>query len=599
MAAQQKSSPHTTDLSHPVDKNGWTVIKEGKAEVLFPSLNDVFYNPVQEFNRDISVSVIQQFATNYLNEAQNVKPAVRVSEDAVPPTEVKRGIRILEALSASGLRSIRYAKEIMGVSEIVANDWSFQAVDNIRRNVQHNGVGDIVKPCHGDAAMVMYENRCKSKSSASKGFDVIDIDPYGSPTPFLDAALQSVRDGGLLLVTCTDMAVLCGNSPETCYTKYGSIALKSKFCHEQALRIVLQCLEAHANRYGRYIVPQLSLSIDFYCRVFVRVFTSQARTKLTTSKLGHVYQCTGCKSFSFQPLGKVMRKTPESENVVYKLGTGPPVGRTCEFCAQAHHVGGPLWLGPLHDATFVTDLLSSIEAEAAEQVDDAAVDDDARASGGGGGLGGARGDGGSGREPTTTFATIDRMKGILTVVSEELQDIPLYYTQDHLCSTLRLGSGKLVDFRSALLHGGFRVSLSHCHKLAIKTDAPNQFIWDMMRAWEKTSPANRCKIPDGSPAAAILAGTPRHEDISFLLHPDANPESRERGLKRFQVNPEKNWGPKMRSRANLLREQVEEDGKRARNQGKKKRKKKHDADGHKFKKHNAKDAVIEQEISRL
>ena len=36
-------------------------------------------------------------------------------------------------------------------------------------------------------------------------------------------------------------------------------------------RILLQCLEAHATRYGRYIQPLLSLSIDFYARVFVRV----------------------------------------------------------------------------------------------------------------------------------------------------------------------------------------------------------------------------------------------------------------------------------------------------------------------------------------
>ena len=27
-------------------------------------------------------------------------------------------------------------------------------------------------------------------------FDVIDLDPYGSPTPFLDSALQAVADGG-------------------------------------------------------------------------------------------------------------------------------------------------------------------------------------------------------------------------------------------------------------------------------------------------------------------------------------------------------------------------------------------------------------------
>lgn len=36
-----------------VDKVPYTVVTEGKAEVLFPSSHDVFYNPVQEFNRDI------------------------------------------------------------------------------------------------------------------------------------------------------------------------------------------------------------------------------------------------------------------------------------------------------------------------------------------------------------------------------------------------------------------------------------------------------------------------------------------------------------------------------------------------------------------
>ncbi len=49
----------------------------------------------------------------------------------------------------------------------------------------------------------------------------------------------------------------------------------------QALRIVLHTLESAANRYGRYIQPLLSLSIDFYCRIFVRVFTGQSQCKMS------------------------------------------------------------------------------------------------------------------------------------------------------------------------------------------------------------------------------------------------------------------------------------------------------------------------------
>lgn len=103
------------------------------------------------------------------------------------------------------------------------------------------------------------------------------------------------------------MAVMAGNSAETCYSKYGAVSLKGKFCHEmvsaggipcpgggarggvprprvplvprQALRIVLHSLDLRANCYQRFVVPLLSVSADFYVRVFVRVFTGQAKVK--------------------------------------------------------------------------------------------------------------------------------------------------------------------------------------------------------------------------------------------------------------------------------------------------------------------------------
>merc|ERR1719431_1079161 len=212
------------------NSEGWTVVKEGQAEVLFPSLHDVFYNPVQEFNRDLSTAVIQAHAAQHLDVV-----------DLKAGDVCEEGITVLEALAASGLRSIRFAKEIQGLKSVIANDWSKQATESIRRNVDHNKVDKIVTPHNGDASLLMYQHR-QPKSR----FNVIDLDPYGSPTPFLDSAVQAVTDGGLLCVTATDMAVLCGNSPETCYTKYGAIALKTRSCHEFALRILLQCLELQA-----------------------------------------------------------------------------------------------------------------------------------------------------------------------------------------------------------------------------------------------------------------------------------------------------------------------------------------------------------------
>ena len=48
-----------------------------------------------------------------------------------------------------------------------------------------------------------------------KAFDVVDLDPYGTPSLLLEPAVEAVADGGLLCVTATDTAVLCGNNSGT------------------------------------------------------------------------------------------------------------------------------------------------------------------------------------------------------------------------------------------------------------------------------------------------------------------------------------------------------------------------------------------------
>ena len=240
-----------------------------------------------------------------------------------------------------------------------------------------------------------------------------------SPAPFLDSAVQAVAgDGGLLCITATDMAVLCGNSPETCYTKYGSVSLKTRSCHEFAVRVLLQSVEAAATRAGRTIRPLLSLSIDFYVRVFVVVVSGQAACKESTSKLGHVWQCCGCEALSTQPLGRTVLR-PAGQPPKFTLPTGPPVDRVCSHCSSPHHQGGPIWLAPIHDLTFVSALLDSLSE--------------------------------------VRFTTFPRMVGMLSMVLEELPDVPLYYELSRLCNITKLSQGKLTLYLSALLNAGYRV----------------------------------------------------------------------------------------------------------------------------------------------
>lgn len=320
-------------------------LREGTASILNEGF--VFYNPVQQFNRDLSLSVISTFSRIHQEELaakRQKKAPTETSPSAIVGVPEMRaghklpgGLVILEALSATGLRSIRYANEIPGVERIIANDLSKQAIAAIQHNLRHNGVEHLVDVSHADAMQLMYTT---AFGPPENRFSVIDLDPYGSPTRFLDGAVQSLADGGLLCVTATDMAVLAGGTPEACYVKYGSIPVRSKACHEMALRILLRCIESTATRYGRYIRPLVSVSADFYIRLFVRVFSGPAECKRSAARQSMVFQCTGCDTMTLQPLG-VLRPNPtpaQPQQVKYATPTGPFVNAACEHCGHRHHV---------------------------------------------------------------------------------------------------------------------------------------------------------------------------------------------------------------------------------------------------------------------
>lgn len=183
---------------------------------------------------------------------------------------------------------------------MIINDLLEDATKAAMANCIANDVDlNMVKIETRDATSLMYEHR-----DPSMNFDVIDLDPYGTACPFIDSAVQAVSDGGLLIVTCTDSPVLSGNYPEVCFAKYGCMPVKAKFHSEMSLRILLNALETAANRYKRYIVPWLSLSVDFYVRVFVRVFESPVEVKNSSFKRSMLFKSTMCPSFYLQPLGK-------------------------------------------------------------------------------------------------------------------------------------------------------------------------------------------------------------------------------------------------------------------------------------------------------
>ncbi|GAM22306.1 hypothetical protein SAMD00019534_054810 [Acytostelium subglobosum LB1] len=488
--------------------NEMVSITENSATIQYNSKKEVFYNPVQEFNRDMSILMIRLFI-----EQRN--------KELVEKKKEPKKVKILEALSATGLRSIRYAKELDGVDYILSNDIEEPAVKSIEKNRDLNNVDkNLLRPNQGDATTVMYNHR-----DPQDQFDIIDIDPYGSPCNFLDGAVQAVSEGGLLCVTATDSAVLCGNHPEACFHKYSSVPLKGDFCHEFGIRILLHTIESHANRYKRHIVPILSLSVDFYIRVFVRVYTSPLECKRSFSKLANIFSCVGCGSYTTVPLGIV---EVEGKSTKYKL---PNLGKfldstTCKFCTKPLQMAGPFWNKSLHNKDACKTALKYIE------------------------------------DHPKAFNTCKRMFGVLTSAFEELEDVPFYFKSDHFTSVLHTNTPSIAIIRSAILNGGYKVSSSHVQSV-IKTNAPFDFMWDVFRTYAKSHPPKNTSLT--SPAHFILATEPKHV-INFDLHPQANGATPD--VPKYLPNPTENWGPQARAgkRGNEGDETVAE--KRIKNQGK-------------------------------
>lgn len=218
--------------------NQFTTVTEGKATILFPK-GQVFYNPAQQFNRDLSVAVIRTWSESLISKKQLRKAAweqrrqEEQNDPSTTPSQIntdsllQRRITILEALSATGLRAIRYALEIPSVHTVYANDMAPSAIEAIHRNISHNNVPtNLIQATCSDANAIMYSRR-------TQRVDVIDLDPYGTAAPFIDAAIQALASDGLLCVTCTDMSVAAGIAyPEKCFANYGGLPAKQEYTHE-------------------------------------------------------------------------------------------------------------------------------------------------------------------------------------------------------------------------------------------------------------------------------------------------------------------------------------------------------------------------------
>ena len=264
-----------------------TLSREGATELFLPPRppsrgpgrrSPVFYNPAMAADRDVGVAFAR---------------ALR------PPHD--RSWTGWEMTAATGVRGLRLLHETGVFGAFTFTEANPEALAVLRENVARfpgtRAVG-------ADAREVV----------AGAPFDYVDLDPYGSPAPFVPTALASVRSGGVVAVTATDMMVLAGAQPAACLRRYGARPVRGRLGPEGGLRILLAYLSREARRIDRSIRPRLAYARDHYVRAYVEL--REGREDLV-------------------PVDII---DPER-------WTGPWVGDRGPY--------GPMWLGPLYEAGLV------------------------------------------------------------------------------------------------------------------------------------------------------------------------------------------------------------------------------------------------------
>lgn len=283
-----------------MEERGWKLFATEDEEPDKDS--EVFYNDKMLENRDLSAIACKVYAKN----------------------AEKKEFHTCDALAGSGIRGFRYSSFS---DQLVLNDVNPSAQENIRKGLEENGIEAEVTG--KDANILLSENRNR--------FHLIDVDPFGPFTNFLDSTARAANHSSFIGLTATDNAVPAGSYKKTCMRRYGSKPLKNSFMHETALRIYIKEVFENFARFDKEFDPKICYHKRHYTRLMGRVTESKSRCNRSLNNIGYLSFCPECRWREFERKG------------------------SCEICGNENiSVAGPLWIGKFVDRRFTKEMLDEI-----------------------------------------------------------------------------------------------------------------------------------------------------------------------------------------------------------------------------------------------
>jgi tRNA (guanine26-N2/guanine27-N2)-dimethyltransferase len=256
----------------------------------------VFYNPAMALDRDLGVAVLTAWRTR-----------------------MGHSVRGWEMMGATGVRALRLLNETEALDSLLCTDAHPMALAVLSANAAR------VAP---DRTTV--DQRDARDPPDGPAFGYVDLDPFGSPMPYLASALSALAPDGLLGVTATDLMVLGGVTRGACERKYRATPIRGRFAPEAGLRILLAALEREARTRGLALHVWLAYAHDHYVRAYVSLPRGESTDAL------------------------------ESRSISPASWDGPNLPPGGPY--------GPLWLGPLFDPGFVPNVQPPVSAARPREV---------------------------------------------------------------------------------------------------------------------------------------------------------------------------------------------------------------------------------------